>query len=66
MKVQTNTTISLSLDYYCQFDLVPKADGCINVLLLAIIFFGFLFIVLRSEKYKYLTDYIIDKFGRWF
>ena len=66
MIVQTSTTVSLPLDYYCQFNLLPKADGCVNVLLLTIMYFVFLFIVLRSEKYQYLSNYIIDKFGGWF
>ena len=53
-------------DYYCQYELLPDADGCVNVLLFVVIASGFAVIVLRSEKYEYLFDYFMNRFGKYF
>jgi len=41
MNLKTDTETSLNLDYYCQSNLLPVADGCINAVLFWILFFGF-------------------------
>ncbi len=43
-----------------------EAGHCINILLFIIILFGFLGIVLRSKKYKYMADWFMYKFGDLF
>ena len=56
----------MQLDYYCQYELLPDADGCINFILFIVLFAGFASIVLGSKKYEYLVDYFIDRFGKYF
>ncbi|QOY53202.1 hypothetical protein [Candidatus Sulfurimonas baltica] len=56
----------MQLDYYCQFELLPDADGCVNVLLFLVLVFGFIHIVLINKKYKFMLDYFMDRFGKYF
>lgn len=66
MNLQIDTLASLAPNYYYIFDLLPSVNECINILLFVIIFFGFILIVLKNNKYQYISEYLLNKFSRWF
>ena len=58
----------MPFDYVCvSISFLPDSSGaCLSQLFILIFVYGFFFIVLTNKRYRFMIDWFILKFGKWF
>ncbi len=58
----------MQIDYACaSIPILPDTGvECLAPLFFFIIFIGFVFIVVMSEKYRYMAEWLLKMFDGWF